>query len=135
MRWQWIGVLELFVCLGAARPKEHVVAEDRKGAPDGITSGWVLTYDNPEPGQEWRRIPGTLVIARHGKVIRRWDITTVRNWGFWNGGHEVVFEAGGMHGPADCYRRSVDTGKDIASFPNCTVDEVGAPDWVKSLEP
>jgi hypothetical protein len=119
----------------AAGPKQHVEKDMQKTAPDGITEGWVLTYDNPEHGQEWRRIPGTLVIARHGKVIRQWDITTVRNWDFWNGGREVIYEAGGMHGPADCFRVSVETGKELASFPNCTFDVPNKPDWVKVLEP
>ena len=119
----------------AARPKEHVEIEDRKIAPDGITSGWVLTYDNSDPGQEWRRYPLTLVIARHGKVIRRWDITTVRAWDFWNGGREVIYEAGGMHGPADCFRVSVGSGKQLETVPNCTQEPPNAPEWVKRLEP
>jgi hypothetical protein len=136
MRFQRIcAAIGLAVCLGAARPKEHIMVEDRKTAPDGITTGWVLTYDNPQPGQEWRRYPLRLVIARRGKVIRRWDITTVLNWAFWNGGHEVIVEAGGMHGPADCIRKSVDTGKDLATFANCTEDAPGAPDWAKVVEP
>jgi hypothetical protein len=55
--------------------------------------------------------------------------------GGWNGGHEVIYEAGGMHGPADCFRVSVDTGnvsvdtgKQLTIFANYTYDIAGRPD-------
>jgi hypothetical protein len=123
------------LCAAAQAKHSGVQIEDRKSADDHVTEGWVLTYDNPDPDRGWQRIAGTLVIARHGKVVRRWDITTVRRWAFWNTGHEVVYEVGGLHGPADCIRMSVDTGKRIAAFSDCTFGQADAPDWVKALEP
>ena len=125
----------LFACMGAARPKEHVQVEERQTAADGITTGWVLTYDNPDPGQAWRRYPLRLVIARRGRVIRRLDITTIWKWTFWEGGQEVAVEAGPMHGSADCLLISVESGKNVGTFDHCSDDTSGAPEWVKALAP
>jgi hypothetical protein len=127
--------LAALLFLGAKRPKEHVIAEDQKTATDGVTTGWVLTYDNPDPDRAWERVPGTLVIAQHGRVIRRWEITTIRSWGFWNNGREVVYEEGGLHGPTMCVLASIKTGKPIAESENCGDNGQPAPAWVKAVRP
>lgn len=55
--------------------------------------------------------------------------------GFVERWHDVIYEAGAMHGPADCFRESLDTRKQLAIFANYTYDIAGRPDWVKTLKP
>jgi hypothetical protein len=111
---------------------------DRRTAPDGVTKGWIIAYpwpDQTETSQLWRTIPGTLVIARHGHVIRR--ITagpSIRNWDFWMGGRQVVFETGPLHGPTDCVRADARTGKVLETWPGCDNLPENAPAWAKAAD-
>jgi hypothetical protein len=121
-------------CSAAKGKHPGVKVEERKSADDHVTEGWVLTYDNPEPERAWDRIPGTLVVAQHGKVIRRWELRVIRNWGFWEGGREVVIQVGGMHGPTSCSLYSVQTGKVMGESEHCDYDDTPLPDWAKALD-
>jgi len=132
------GVMMVLVMGAAAaqRPQRDRggVQELRQVAPDGVTEGWILTYDNPDPDRAWERIGGTVVVARHGKVMRKWELM-VRDWTFWAGGRDVAVEAGPLHGPAHCFLFSVKTGKQIEAFPGyCTEERPDAPAWVRALE-
>src|SRR5579875_1521715 len=96
---------------------------DRKAAADGVTEGWLLDYpwpDQDDPSQSWRKIAGTLVLARHGKAIRKVQAdSTFWNWSFWRGGLEVVYQEGPVHGPTDCVRMDVATGRVLARWKVC----------------
>ena len=118
-----------------AQKHERVQRDEKKVAPDGVTEGWVLTYDNPDPDRRWERLPLTLVVARRGKVVRRWEITTVQSWVFWEGGREVAYEEGGLHGPGSCFLVSVRTGRRLEEYPaECDDPKEDAPGWVKLLQ-
>ncbi len=109
--------------------------EDRRVAPDGVTVGWLVTYGNPDPGRDWERIAGTLVIARRGQVVRRIEgASTIRQWTFRHGGSQVVVETGALHGPTQCILTSVRTGRTLAETSGaCDAEDEAAPAWVKAL--
>lgn len=111
---------------------------DRKAAADGITEGWLLDYpwpDQDDPSQSWRKIAGTLVLSRRGKVIRKVEgESTFWNWSFWHGGREVVYQEGPVHGPTDCVRMDVASGKVLTRWHVCGDPETKEPAWVQAAD-
>ncbi len=129
--------LVLSLCNLTGLGQGSVRREDRQTAADGVTTGWVLSYDSPDPDRAWERLPSALVVARRGKVIRRWNTFIIRKWAFWDGGREVAYNAGPMHGPSGCFLMSVKTGKEVASYAaregDCGQAGEDAPEWVKAV--
>ena len=127
----------LAAALPAFARTEKVRVTDRKLAPDKVTSGWFLAYpwpDQNEVSQRWRIIPATLVLARHGHVIRRIEAdTTFWSWSFWNGGKQVAYQTGPMHGETECVLADVATGHQVKTWTgDCRNAPDNAPDWVKA---
>ena len=119
-----------------AHPQQTTTG-DRRTAPDGITRGWLVFYPYPtdEPSQQWRKIPATLVIARHSRVVRRIKVTSIWGWAFWDNGRQVAYKAGPLHGETECVLEEVKSGHVLASFQgDCRNNPDDAPAWVKSLE-
>ena len=111
---------------------------DRKTAADGVTRGWLVESPSPdqsEVSQRWRTVAGTLVIARHGRVVRRISAEqTFWRWAFWDGGKEVAYEVGPMHGATECRLVAVKTGREVATMPgDCADVSADAPAWVVEL--
>lgn len=136
MTWtSWI-LLPLAFSSAQQRSEQGVTREMVKRAPDGHTVGWVRSIpwpDQEDESQRWRRIGTDVVIARDGKVVRRFSGVTIWDWDFWNGGREIVYEAGPVHGETGCFRMSISTGKLLEEWPgDCRHLPDNAPAWVKA---
>ena len=107
-------------------PSEH------RPGPRGL-EGWTL--DGPIPDHPGEKFPFTLVIARKGRVIRRFPGEGfVWRWKFLADGHQVAYESGALHFVLACVLADIETGKELSRydcFPELPSD---APDWVKTLE-
>src|ERR1039458_1828364 len=99
MRVRWLVVV-MFLAVGVVpavsgqgtNGKKKPFRDQFKTAQDGVTRGWLVEYpwpDQDDVSQSWRTIPWRLVIARHGKVVRKIQATqSFWSWNFWNGGRE-----------------------------------------------
>jgi hypothetical protein len=129
-----LGLLVLMFCTEALG---QTTIGDRKTAADGVTKGWLIEYPNPDPVQEWRRVAGTLIIARHGRIIRRIEAgpTTFWSWNFWDGGRRVAYQMGPLHGETVCTLTDVRSGKEVAHWSSdCRNRPEDAPAWVKAAD-
>src|ERR1700683_2606327 len=78
------------------------------------------------------RVSRTLVIARHGKLIRRISGDPfVWQWKFWENGQQLIFEAGPVHFGMTCVRIDLSTGRTLGSV-DCysNLPPAGNLDWV-----
>lgn len=107
-------------------PSEH-----RRG-PHGL-EGWTL--EGPIPDDPTGKYPFTLVIAREGQEIRRFDGDPfVWKWMFADDGRRVAYEAGPLHFGMSCILADIGTGHQLASY-DCYHELPGnAPAWVQNLE-
>jgi hypothetical protein len=127
-----LGLLVLMFCTEALG---QTTIGDRKTAADGVTKGWLIEYPNPDPGQAWRRIPGTLIIARRGRIIRRIEATPITfwSWNFWDGGKRVAYQVGSLHGETVCILADVRSGKELDRWSaDCQNLPEDAPAWVRA---
>ena len=120
--------------MSGQRESETIV--DRKMASDGVTEGWLVAYPNPDPHQSWRKIMGTLVIAQHGRVIRRIGAdSTFWSWNFWDGGRKVAYQMGPLHGETVCVLADARSGKEVDRWAgDCRNRPDNAPSWVKAAD-
>ncbi len=95
--------------------------------------GWTLSWPVPDPG--WDPQPRSLVIARHGRIVRKIEGDPfVWTWMFQANGTRVAFESGPMHSWLNCWLLDLATGKKIAHY-DCFGDVPDdAPQWVQLLE-
>jgi len=112
---------------------------DFKTASDGVTKGWRVDVpwpDQEDTSQNWRTIGVSVVVARHGRVVRRIDGGVgIWDWDFWNGGRQVAIERGPVHGETGCDLIDIKTGKTVESWPGDCRQISGTdnvPDWVKA---
>ncbi len=121
----------------AIRHPQATTISDQKTASDSVTKGWLIEYpwpDKDDISQTWRRIPGTLVISRHGRVIRRFEADQAfRAWNFWNRGREVVVEEGRLHGPSVFERFDLRSGRKLETWAG-DGGESEAPNWVRAVD-
>ncbi len=107
-------------------PSEHLAG------PHGL-EGWTL--DGPIPDHPGEKFPFTLVIARNGRVIRRFPGEGfVWRWKFFADGRQVAYESGPMHFVLACVLADIETGKELARYDCAPELPPDAPDWVKTLE-
>jgi hypothetical protein len=107
-------------------PSEH-----RRG-PNGL-EGWKL--EGPIPDQPNEKFPFTLVIARNGKEIRRFDGSPfVWKWMFLDDGKRVAYEDGPLHSSLACVLADIETGKQLGIYDCFGELPADAPAWVKALE-
>src|ERR1700733_6616902 len=95
--------------------------------PAGL-EGWteLQTFANGD------RASRTLVIARHGKLIRRISGDPfVWQWKFWENGQQLIFEAGPVHFGMTCVWIDLCTGRALESV-DCysNLPPAGNLDWV-----
>jgi hypothetical protein len=110
---------------------QAVESEHRRG-PDGL-EGWTLNESVPDRPNE--KFPMTLVIARKGRVIRKFDGSAfVWKWIFWDRGRSVAYEAGPFHFGLACILADVKTGKQLANFDCFHGIPDDAPAWLNALE-
>ena len=122
----------IFASVAAAQASAH-----RKG-PNGL-EGWVIRERIPTL-EDQGPLPTSLVIARHGKVIRHLRMRRdggpfYWNFVFWAGGEEVAFEQGPLHFNLTCTLMRIKTGERIQDY-DCFSSPLSddAPEWVKQLE-
>jgi hypothetical protein len=100
--------------------------------PNGL-EGWTLNGSIPDRPNE--TFPFTLVIARNGHVIRKFEGGAfVWNWIFWADGNQVAYESGPLHFSLECILADVKTGKELSSYDCFHGIPDNAPDWLKALE-
>jgi len=77
-----------------------------------------------------------LDVWRDGRVIRKFssDVSTIQNWLFLDGGNEVAFHVGPLHGQEfyDCALFDVNRGKPLAHWALDRKDYT-VPNWAKQL--
>jgi hypothetical protein len=132
-----LGILPLFwvpiaIPQSAGTSDKPTPSEHRAG-PHGL-EGWTL--DGPIPDHPGEKFPFTLVIARNGRVIRRFPGDAfVWKWTFLEDGRQVAYESGPLHFSLACILADIQTGKRLGTydcFPNPLPGD--APAWVKTLE-
>jgi hypothetical protein len=108
-----------------------VESEHRHG-PNGW-EGWTLDY--AIPGYSGEKFPMTLVLAQHGRVVRRiTDEPFIWRWIFVAGGRQVAYETGPLHFSMDCVLVDTGTGKKLADYDCYRELPAEAPGWVSQLE-
>jgi len=122
---------------GAAQtsdPADRPTRSAHKPGPGGL-EGWTLDSPVPDSGYGDERFAFTLVVARHGHVIRR--ITgdpIIWSWIFWADGRQVAYETGALHFSDTCVLIRLSDGRKLDSY-DCYDDLPPAwPAWVKALE-
>jgi hypothetical protein len=131
-----LWILLLFLALTAipqsASTSDKPTPSEHRPGPHGL-EGWTL--DGPIPDHPGEKFPRTLVIARNGRVIRRFPGEGfIWRWKFLADGRQVAYESGPMHFVLACVLADIETGKELSRydcFPELPSD---APDWVKTLE-
>lgn len=79
-------------------------------------------------------LPVALVIARHGKVVRRIDGSPfLWNWKFQPDGKRVAYETGPLHFSVTCVLADIRTGKELESV-DCYQPPARMPPWAEELE-
>lgn len=112
----------------AEQPSE---SEHRKG-PDGL-EGWTRNFQSPDDPAE--SYPRTLVISRHGLVIRQFTGENyIWKWIFWADGQQVAYEDGPLHLSMRCVLASVSTGRELESQDCHTKLSDDAPLSLRTLE-
>jgi hypothetical protein len=135
---KWIAVALITMCALTARPQarssaDKPVESEHHPGPNGLET-WTLNWPIPDdPNQE--RYPVTLVIARHGKIVRKIEGDSfVWKWIFLEDGRKVAYETGPMHWEMWCKLADVETGRVIHSIDCFHELPKTAPAWAKALE-
>lgn len=94
-----------------------------------------MDYALPDSSYKDECFAGELVIARKGRVIRRFnDGELIWQWMFWKDGEQVAFEEGPLHFGMACVLKDLKTGREIGNYDCYHELPKDAPDWVKALE-
>ena len=116
-------------------PKERaqVGISEPQTALDGRTVGWLVDYDD---GVGYP-VPGTLIVWREGKIIRRFRTgQSFYSWSFHAGGKQVAYHVGPLHGEekSHCELHDVETGKLIIAWDGDLDSGGQRPAWTKGLK-
>jgi hypothetical protein len=116
-------------------PKERgqVDVTDGRTAQDGRTVGWLVRSIY---GDVADLIPGTLVVWRAGKIVRRFPSDQVfYSWAFYAGGKQVAYHVGPLHGESKshCELRDIDNGRVAAAWDGDLDSDSNRPEWTKGL--
>jgi hypothetical protein len=108
-------------------------------APDRRTVGWLANQmlTPLQAGSNYSYpVAFELDVWRDGRVIRKFssDVSTIQNWLFLDGGNEVAFHVGPLHGQEfyDCALFDVNRGKPLAHWALDRKDYT-VPNWAKQL--
>jgi hypothetical protein len=118
----------------ASQPTNGTTQSAHRPGPDGL-EGWTLDSPVPNSGYGDERFAFTLVIARHGHIIRRISgAPIIWSWTFWADGRQIAYETGPFHFSVTCLLIRLSDGREIDSY-DCYHDLPPAkPDWVKALD-
>jgi hypothetical protein len=126
-----VGVLVLAMFAQGAREKP--IQSAHVAGPGGL-DGWTESVMMDEV-KEQGPLPVALVIARHGKLVRRIDGSPfVWQWQFRPGGTEVAYETGPLHFSMMCVLADIRTRKELDSVDCFGQLPANAPAWVEELE-
>lgn len=121
-------VLAFFARPIAQRPVESAHVAGANGL-----EGWTESVTIDEV-KEQGPLPVALVIARHGKVVRRIDGSPfVWAWRFQPDGRRVAYETGPLHFSMTCELADIQTGKQLDSV-DCYQPPEHMPKWAEELE-
>ena len=134
--FSWFAILVAVALVSPARPQsrsdDKPTESEHVRGPNG-REGWTL--NGPLPDRPNETFPFTLVIARNGHVIRKFEGGAfVWNWIFWADGKQVAYESGPLHFSLECILADVKTGKELSSYDCFHGIPDNAPDWLKALE-
>ncbi len=126
----------LLVCAAAAiaqapAPDLHATVSPHRRGPHGL-AGWTLNEPYPDrPGEVY---PRTLVLSRHGRIIRRiTGESYLWKWLFWADGTQVAYQDGPPHFVLRCILVDLKTGHQLANE-DCFSDlPASAPAWEQQL--
>jgi hypothetical protein len=81
----------------APKETDQVTCDRPKLAEDGKTAGWLVNYENCCTSYP---VPLSLMIYRHGKIVRRFgsSLQSIWDWQFLKSGKQVAFWTGPVHG-------------------------------------
>jgi hypothetical protein len=125
------------VASGPAQPASSsgkpIESPHRHGS-DGL-EGWTVSHRQVlEPGYP-EAYPDVLIIARHGRVVRKIPGEPfVWQWTFWAGGRQVAYETGPLHWSLTCNLMDIKTGRKLANLDCFHELPADAPAWEKTLE-
>jgi hypothetical protein len=118
----------------ASQPADKPTQSAHTPGPDNL-EGWTL--DSPVPGSGYgdERFAFTLVVARHGHIIRRIPgHPIIWKWIFWADGQQVAYDTGSFHFSETCLLIRLSDGRKLDSY-DCYNDLPPVkPDWVKALD-
>ena len=129
-------LVSISACPQSAPRTEQPQESEHRSGPDGL-EGWTLNDTIPDGPTErsTESYPFTLVLARHGHIIRRIEGSPfVWNWIFWAGGKQIAYEAGPLHFGMLCTLADIATGRELAHYDCFHELPADAPDWEKALE-
>ena len=126
--------LAAVVAAQASEPTDKPTQSAHRSGPDGL-EGWTLDAPVPDSGYGDERFAFTLVVARHGHIIRRISgQPIIWSWIFWADGRQVADETGPFHFSSSCFLIRLADGRKLESH-DCYHDLPPAePDWVKALD-
>jgi hypothetical protein len=122
------------VAAQASQPADKPTASAHRPGPDGL-EGWTLESSVPGSGYGDERFAFTLVIARHGHIVRRISgEPIIWKWIFWADGGQVAYETGPFHFSETCFLVRLSDGRKLDSY-DCYHDLPPAkPAWVRALD-
>jgi hypothetical protein len=126
--------LAAVVAAQASQPADKPTQSAHRFGPDGL-EGWTLDSRVPGSGYGDERFAFTLVVARHGHIIRRISGgPIIWSWIFWADGRQVAYEAGYFHFNETCFLVRLSDGRKLDSYDCYNNLPPAKPDWVKALE-
>ena len=127
--------LSAVVAAQASQPAADKPTQSAHRSGSHGLEGWTLDSRVPGSGYGDERFTFNLVVARHGRIIRRISGgPIIWRWIFWADGRQVAYEAGYFHFSGTCFLVRLSDGRKLDSY-DCYNDLPPAkPDWVKALE-
>jgi hypothetical protein len=121
------------VTVVAAQPADKPIQSAHTPGPDGL-EGWTLDSPVPDSGYGDQRFAFTLVVARHGHIIRRISgEPIIWTWIFWADGSQVAYKTGSFHFNETCLLIRLSDGRKLNSYDCYNNLPPAKPDWVKAL--
>lgn len=121
----------LIFALFARGMKEKPIQSAHVAGPNGL-EGWTESITIDEVANQGP-LPVRLVIARHGKLVRRIDGSPfLWQWEFRPGGTQVAYEIGPLHFGMTCVLADIRTGKQLESV-DCYQPPARMPKWAEEL--
>jgi hypothetical protein len=133
LRMYVIALILLFAPSLFAQTADKPTESIHREGPHGL-EGWTLDSPLPDSQYEGERFAFTLVLARKGRVLRRFEgDPIIWKWMFWADGRQVAYETGPLHFSMNCVLLDVETGRQIEDY-DCYHMPDNEPDWVIALE-